>query len=228
MVVTVIPPAFNWLALMVYSNFRAALNKIFNPVSLLVLGVALALMLAIAGPAHASVNITIDKTTQKMDVYKDGQPLYRWDVSTGIPGHDTPSGSYTPFRMEEDHYSREWDDAPMPHSIFFTTRGHAIHGTMDARYMGQAASHGCVRLLPSHAAVLYDLVKEAGMQNTKVSIVGHVNAGRPAMAEQRQDPRSRYYEGGFDRRYAGPGYYQEYEERGLFGNRRERRGLFRR
>ncbi|ODA66607.1 hypothetical protein A7A08_02375 [Methyloligella halotolerans] len=212
---------------MVYSNFRLALNKIFNPVSLLVLGVALALTLAISGQANASVNITIDKTTQKMDVYKDGQPLYRWDVSTGIPGHDTPSGSYTPFRMEAEHYSKEWDDAPMPYSIFFTQRGHAIHGTMDARYMGQAASHGCVRLLPKHAAVLYDLVKAEGMQNTHVSVVGQVGAGRPALTDNSQD-RRRFYDNANDRRYAGPGYYQEYESRGLFNNRRERRGLFRR
>ncbi len=37
--------------------------------------------------------------------------------------------SYTPFRMEKNHFSSEWDDAPMPNSIFFTQRGHAIHGT---------------------------------------------------------------------------------------------------
>ncbi len=47
--------------------------------------------------------------------------------------------------MEADHYSKEWDDAPMPHSIFFTKRGHAIHGTDYARRLGDPASHGCVR-----------------------------------------------------------------------------------
>lgn len=220
---------------MAYWNFRAALNKLFNPVSLLVLGIFLALVLGACGSASANVRINIDKTTQKMDVYVDGQPRYRWDVSTGLQGYDTPSGNYTPFRMEEEHFSREWDDAPMPHSIFFTTRGHAIHGTMDARYMGQAASHGCVRLLPKHAAVLYDLVKAEGMQNTTVSVTGQIQ-GRPAVASQRQDPRARSYDdrySRYDRRYyAGPGYYQEYEERGLFGNRRARRngggGFFRR
>jgi hypothetical protein len=31
--------------------------------------------------------------------------------------------------MEKDHFSREWDDAPMPNSIFFTRQGHAVHGT---------------------------------------------------------------------------------------------------
>ncbi|MFD0987828.1 L,D-transpeptidase [Methyloligella solikamskensis] len=210
---------------MAYSNFRAALNKLFNPVSLLVLGVALALMLAVSGPAHANVRINIDKTTQKMDVYVDGQPRYRWDVSTGLQGYDTPSGSFTPFRMEEDHFSRQYDDAPMPYSIFFTKQGHAIHGTMDARYMGQAASHGCVRLLPKHAAVLYQLVKDEGMANTTVSITGDIGPGQ-TFTDQRQD-RRRFYDDAYqDRRYAGPGYYQEYESRGLFGNRRERRGGF--
>ena len=50
----------------------------------------------------------------------DGQERWDWPVSTGRSGYSTPSGNFTPFRMEEDHYSKEWDDAPMPHSIFFT------------------------------------------------------------------------------------------------------------
>ena len=64
-----------------------------------------------------------------MTVTVDGEPLYIWPVSTGVAGYDTPAGEFKPFRMERDHFSREWDDAPMPYSIFFTKQGHAIHGT---------------------------------------------------------------------------------------------------
>src|SRR5258706_968898 len=79
--------------------------------------------------AQAAVEIDINKDTQTMTVAVDGVAKYRWPVSSGLPAHETPSGSYKAFRMEEDHYSKEWDDAPMPHSIFFTKKGHAIHGT---------------------------------------------------------------------------------------------------
>ncbi|RDJ94253.1 hypothetical protein B4Q13_15865, partial [Lacticaseibacillus rhamnosus] len=66
-------------------------------------------------------------------------------VSTGATHYSTPDGSYTPFRMELMHYSREFDNAGMPHAIFFTQRGHSIHGS-DHRGLGTAVSHGCVRL----------------------------------------------------------------------------------
>jgi lipoprotein-anchoring transpeptidase ErfK/SrfK len=72
--------------------------------------------------------------------------------------------------MEPDHYSKEWDDAPMPHSIFFTVTGHAIHGSPHTQRLGSAVSHGCVRLAPENAAKLYALVEKDGMQNTRVIV----------------------------------------------------------
>ena len=92
-----------------------------------------------------------------MVVSQDGVRIHVWPVSTGLRRYDTPSGSYTPFRMEKDHFSREWDDAPMPHSVFFTKQGHAIHGTDHVRNLGRPASHGCVRLERPNAAALFRL-----------------------------------------------------------------------
>ena len=71
-----------------------------------------------------------------MTVAVDGVERYHWPVSTGIPSYETPNGSFRTFRMEEDHYSKEFDDAPMPHSIFFTKIGHAIHGTDSVNRLG--------------------------------------------------------------------------------------------
>ena len=122
--------------------------------------------------AAASVQISINKTSQRMTVTVDGVPRYVWMVSTGGRGYATPSGSYTPFRMEPDHYSKEWDDAPMPHSIFFTPVGHAIHGSPHTRRLGTPVSHGCVRLAPNNAAKLYAVVQKAGMRNTRVIVTG--------------------------------------------------------
>jgi lipoprotein-anchoring transpeptidase ErfK/SrfK len=116
--------------------------------------------------------ITINKSSQKMTVSVDGEKTYSWPVSTGAQGYSTPSGTFKPFRMERDHFSKEWDDAPMPHSIFFTMEGHAIHGSMYTKRLGTRASHGCVRLAPANAATLYALVQKTGMQNTRVVVRG--------------------------------------------------------
>jgi lipoprotein-anchoring transpeptidase ErfK/SrfK len=78
----------------------------------------------------------------------DGTQRYDWPVSTGLPGYSTPSGTYTASSMNEIWYSKQWDDAPMPHAVFFTKEGHAIHGTNEVQRLGKTASHGCVRLSP--------------------------------------------------------------------------------
>ena len=100
------------------------------------------LMLLSAGTAQAKVDITVDKDNQQMTVVVDGVTRYHWPVSTGIPSRETPSGAFRAFRMEEDHYSKEFDDAPMPHSIFFTKVGHAIHGTDSVGRLGSPAPIG--------------------------------------------------------------------------------------
>ncbi len=122
--------------------------------------------------AQASVAITVDKDNQMMTVEVDGVARYRWPVSTGIPSRETPSGNFRAFRMEEDHFSKEFDDAPMPHSIFFTKIGHAIHGTDSEGRLGTPASHGCVRLSKANAATLYALVQEQGVLKTTVTLTG--------------------------------------------------------
>jgi len=141
---------------------------------------AIAALTAVTG-ARADVLIAIDKSSQQMTVTVDGQEMYVWPVSTGAPGYDTPSGEFKPFRMEAEHFSREWDDAPMPHSIFFTMKGHAIHGSSHLKAIGTPASHGCVRLEPKNATILFALVKQQKMANTRVVLTGEtpVKAGVP-------------------------------------------------
>ena len=87
--------------------------------------------------------------------------------------------------MEKDHYSKEWDDAPMPHSIFFTRTGHAIHGSYETAKIGSPASAGCVRLAPENAEKLFALVEEQGVLNTTVEVTGDL---RVALA--RRTPQS--------------------------------------
>jgi len=89
--------------------------------------------------------------------------------------------------MEKDHFSREWDDAPMPYSIFFTKQGHAIHGT-NHKIDGEAHSHGCVRLSVQHAAILWGLVKSEGMANVRVELSGQIPSRNELLA--RREPGS--------------------------------------
>src|SRR5471030_329880 len=138
-------------------------------------------LLVFSATARAEILISVDKSAQQMTVTVDGTALYVWPVSTGAPGYDTPTGEFKPFRMERDHFSREWDDAPMPHSIFFTQQGHAIHGSNHTKAIGTPASHGCVRLEPGNARILFDLVRQEKMANTRVVLTGETpqKAGVP-------------------------------------------------
>src|SRR5437588_13028464 len=158
--------------------------------------VALAgLTFAACTSAEAKVSITVDKDAQQMTVAVDGVERYHWPVSTGIPSYETPNGSFKTFRMEDVHYSKEFDDAPMPHSIFFTKIGHAIHGTDSESKLGTPASHGCVRLSKANAATLYALVQEQGVLNTSVTLTGSSQialARNPRRTVARRDPAQQY------------------------------------
>src|SRR5580658_9816048 len=131
-----------------------------------------ALAISFARPATAEILIRVDKETQTMTVTVDRLVTYVWPVSTGMEGRDTPSGTFQPNRMDSDHHSQEWDNAPMPYTIFFDMHGHATHGFASITHLGNPASHGCVRLAPPNAAILFDLVKMEKMANSTVIITG--------------------------------------------------------
>ena len=145
---------------------------------------------------RARIVVAIDKTAQQMAVFVDGVERYVWQVSTGTRGYDTPIGSYTARSMNEIWYSRQWDDAPMPHAIFFTRKGHAIHGTEETRKLGRPASHGCVRLAPENARTLFALVKQTGLEHTEIVLAGDLpkeepKAARTASRKQQSKPANK-------------------------------------
>jgi hypothetical protein len=132
----------------------------------------IAVLAGIPRAMGAEVLISVNKTTQRMTVLVDGTERYSWPVSTGMADYTTPVGVFTPSRLVKEHYSQEWDDAPMPHSIFFTDLGHAIHGSQAIRRLGAPASHGCVRLAPENARTLFTLVTAEGLGNTRIEVTG--------------------------------------------------------
>jgi lipoprotein-anchoring transpeptidase ErfK/SrfK len=135
----------------------------------LTIAAAIVMSVFVLAPARADVVVQIDKSAQRMAVSIDGAARYNWPVSTGRGGYGTPNGVFHPQSMVRMHFSRKYYNSPMPHSIFFYY-GFAIHGTNDISRLGGPASHGCVRLHPSHAASLFALVQRNDPRNTRIVI----------------------------------------------------------
>jgi lipoprotein-anchoring transpeptidase ErfK/SrfK len=119
--------------------------------------------------AEAAVEARINVTTQRMQVIVDGVQQYEWQVSTARKGYVTPRGTYQPQAMYKKYYSHKYHNSPMPNSIFFAG-GYAVHGTLETKNLGKPASHGCVRLDPANAALLYALVTQQGKNNARIVI----------------------------------------------------------
>lgn len=115
------------------------------------------------------VMVRVDISSQSMTVLVHGKVVHEWKVSTAGRGYITPTGFWTPYRMHVMWRSRKYDNAPMPHSIFFH-EGYAIHATPHVKRLGKPASHGCVRLHPDNAKILFALVRQYGPSAVRVSV----------------------------------------------------------
>jgi hypothetical protein len=130
-----------------------------------------ALILSCSVPARAEeIVVTVDKTEQRLTVEVDGATRYQWPVSTARRGYRTPNGTYRPQWLARKWFSREYDWSPMPYSIFFDG-GYAIHGSYEVSHLGRPASHGCIRLHPENAAILFALVRNK-MKDTRIVVTG--------------------------------------------------------
>ena len=134
-----------------------------------------------------------DLATQRLTVREGDRVLHVWPISSGRRGYATPTGTFRPAWMARMWRSRQYDDAPMPHSIFFNS-GIAFHATSAVSMLGRPASHGCLRLAPAHAAELFALVRRHGLVQTKVVVEGA--APFPPVAVARADARSAQAQGG--------------------------------
>jgi hypothetical protein len=172
---------------------------------------AFAILLGLPTRADAAVVITVDKSAQRMSVAVDGQTRHSWPVSTGRAGFGTPNGSFSPVRLERTWFSREYYNSPMPYSIFFH-RGYAIHGSYEISRLGGPASHGCVRLHPSNAATLFNLVNRHGAGSTRILVTGsnppaRQRASRVAGRNEQATPNRSSYRSYYQPYYGPPAYY---------------------
>jgi lipoprotein-anchoring transpeptidase ErfK/SrfK len=154
------------LVVMEEGCFGAAMRRFVHAALLAVLSLS---VLAAADRAEAGVRVQIDRATQTMEVSLDGAHLYTWKVSTARPGYRTPTGVFHPQMLAARWFSHVYYNSPMPHAIFFHG-GFAIHGSYEIARLGGPASHGCVRLHPTDAAILFGLVQQEGMRNTTIVV----------------------------------------------------------
>ncbi len=146
-----------------------------------------------AAPPKPTLLATIDLSRQRMTVVANGRRLYRWRISSGRRGYETPAGRFTPGWMARNWHSRKYDMAPMPYSVFFN-QGIATHGTTAVSRLGRPASHGCIRLTTGNARRFYNLVRRHGMKKTRIIVKGRTkHSKRTARSRSRQWRSHQYY-----------------------------------
>ncbi|MFM9941843.1 MAG: L,D-transpeptidase [Hyphomicrobiaceae bacterium] len=136
-------------------------------------------------PAPPSLIVKVNLSTQRLDVITGGATVHSWPISSGRAGFETPRGTFRAQWAAKMWYSKKYDLAPMPHSVFING-GVAIHATSSTGMLGRPASHGCIRLAPANAATFYSLVHKHGLKQTQVQVFGTPPAPRVAEVRSRR------------------------------------------
>lgn len=96
--------------------------------------------------------VVVSLTEQRAYVYRNGIEIGVTTVSTGKPGHETPTGIFTILQKDKDHRSSKYNSAPMPYQERLTWDGVALHA---GGLPGYPESHGCVHLPSKFAEDLF-------------------------------------------------------------------------
>ncbi|MEZ4770776.1 MAG: LysM peptidoglycan-binding domain-containing protein [Caldilineales bacterium] len=101
--------------------------------------------------------IDINLSTQSLTAYEGNTPVFNTLVSTGST-FPTPVGTYhIQYKVRSQRMTGPGYDLPnVPWVMYFTNRGHAIHGAYWHNNFGHPMSHGCVNMRPSEAEWLYN------------------------------------------------------------------------
>ena len=127
-----------------------------------------------AGPALFIVNLE----TQRGVLFRNGIPIGATTVSSGKPGHETPTGVFNILQKRKEHYSSTYNNAPMPNMQRLTWKGIALHA---GKLPGYPASHGCVRLPHAFSSLLFGAT-QVGMTVVITSIPAvPKSSGAPAV-----------------------------------------------
>ncbi len=103
--------------------------------------------------------VLVSVPEQTMHVYRNGILIGRSTVSTGTKGNATPGGVFTILEKKQEHYSKKYDNAPMPNMQRLTWTGIAMHS---GNLPGYPASHGCIRLPFDFSQLLFSATSKGG------------------------------------------------------------------
>jgi len=105
---------------------------------------------------QAGKKIVVDLSKQEAYAYEDGRLLFSGWVSTGKPGHRTPTGHFRVLEKDIDHVSSRYPEpnggAEMHYMLRVTGYGVAMHLGYVPNY---PASHGCIRMENGFAQKMY-------------------------------------------------------------------------
>jgi hypothetical protein len=101
-----------------------------------------------SGPALVVVNLD----TQRLLFFRNGTAIAASTISSGSKGHETPTGVFTILQKNEKHFSKTYNNAPMPNMQRLTWQGIALHA---GNLPGYPASHGCIRLPLAFSRLLF-------------------------------------------------------------------------
>lgn len=111
---------------------------------------------AVTARRHLPLFVVVALGEQQLTVYNHDGVVTRSQISSGMPGHETPRGIFTILARELMHHSNLYSNAPMPFMQRVTWSGVAMHTGV---VPGHPASHGCVRLPASFAPKLWGLTR---------------------------------------------------------------------
>jgi lipoprotein-anchoring transpeptidase ErfK/SrfK len=127
------------------------------------------------------VEIVVSIPQQVAYIYRGGTLIGLTTVSTGRPGHETPTGRFPIMEKHREHYSNLYNSAPMPFMQRLTMGGIALHA---GQIPGRPASHGCVRLPLDFARILFGVTQTG----TTVHILDAAPTSASALAVARGEP----------------------------------------
>jgi lipoprotein-anchoring transpeptidase ErfK/SrfK len=110
----------------------------------------------VAAKAKGVLSVVISIDRQQLTLYSDGRPVARSRVSTGVPGHPTPTGVFSVIQKDRWHRSNLYYNAPMYFMQRITWSGVAMHQGV---VPNSPASHGCIRLPESFARQMWGITK---------------------------------------------------------------------
>ena len=105
-------------------------------------------------PASGPIVMIASLPEQRLHVYRNGVRIGISTISSGKPGHETPTGTFEILEKRRDHRSNLYNNAPMPFMLRLTWDGIALHG---GHLPGHPASHGCIRLPHEFARRLFEM-----------------------------------------------------------------------